>query len=905
MAEQFFLFDGTAFIYRAYYAIQHLSNSRGEPTNAAFGFARVLMKILRQYEPACVAVVFDAPGKTFRHDRFPAYKATRQPTPEDLIAQLPLIDKIVDAFDLPRIRISGVEADDVLGTMAQAAARQGFEAVIVSGDKDLLQLVDQHITVFDPHKGDDGKWYGPDDVRERYGVEPERVIDVLGLMGDSADNVPGVRGIGEKTARKLLEKYGSMAGVYEHIDELKGKQRQKLEEDRDIALLSRELVTIKTDVEFGVTLDSCRRHALDRDKVAALFEELEFQSLADEFRPQEEEPAEKTDYRLVLTADELRTVIAEMRAAGTFAVDTETTSVTAMRAELVGISLSCQAKTGYYIPIGHTHESLCRRSNPEELFPDEVVEPLPREEALELLRPLLEDPEVGKVGHNIKYDMIVFHRAGVFLRGLVMDTMVASYLTDPSRLRHNLGEVSLQYLKRQMIPISDLIGKGSKSITFDRVPIDDACEYACEDADIAGRLFEVFRPILAERGLGSLHSDVELPLVSVLTRMELNGIAIDRTVFDELKEEIGLRLKELEAAIFEEAGGPFLISSPKQLQEVLFERLGLKPGKKTKTGYSTDAGVLDDLARSHPLPGLILEFRTLEKLRGTYVEALPKLVHPETGRLHTSFNQSVAATGRLSSSDPNLQNIPVRTEIGRRIRQGFVPGRKDSFLISADYSQIELRVLAHLSGDELLTKAFMENKDVHGDTAARVFCVAPSEVTPEMRRQAKAVNFGIVYGISAFGLARNLGISNAQGAQFIEQYFDQYKGVHQWLATTIEQARDNGYVETLLKRRRYITDINSANAVVRKAAERVATNTPVQGTAADIIKIAMVRLNQALEGTEAQMLLQVHDELIVEVPAQQAAQTAQTIKTVMEEAMSLDVPLLVDVNVGKNWSEIH
>ncbi|MBI5093771.1 MAG: DNA polymerase I [Candidatus Hydrogenedentes bacterium] len=904
MPNCIFLIDGTAFAYRAFFAIRGLTNSKGRPTNAVYGFARVLIKIMREHKPSHIAVVFDAPGKTFRDDLYPEYKATRDATPEDLVSQFPLIEELVRAFNIPTFRVRGVEADDVIGTLARRAEAQGMETVIVTGDKDALQLVTDRVRVFDPNKGDNGAWYGPNEVKERFGVEPQHVIDSLALMGDTADNVPGVRGIGEKTARTLLEKYGSLDGVYAHLDELKGKQKERLTEDKETAYLSRTLVTINSDVPLDRGVEDCQKREFDREHLAEVFASLEFKALLEEFLPKGES-TETTDYRLVLTEAELAAVIAEMRASGCFAVDTETTSTDPMRATLVGVSMSCRPTTGYYIPVGHAPETFIPAGQEDELFPDQLAHSLTRERALTMLRPLLEDPSLGKIGHNIKYDLIVLERAGIRLAGIVLDTMVTSYLTDPSRFRHNLEEASLQYLRRKMIPISDLIGSGSKAITFDKVPVQRACEYASEDADITWRLAGVFQPLLRERALEALFGEVELPLISVLARMEMTGVVIDLEVFEGLRKEIGTRLRALEEEIFVAAGGPFSINSPKQLQEILFTKLGLKPTRKTKTGYSTDVDVLEELSRDHPLPEKILEYRTLEKLRGTYVDALPKLVHPETGRIHTSFNQAVAATGRLSSSDPNLQNIPVRTEIGRRIRQGFVPGGKGLKLISADYSQIELRILAHLSGDTQLKLAFQQDEDVHRQTAARVFGVALSDVTSDMRRQAKAVNFGVVYGISPFGLAKNLGIPTAAAAQFIDQYFAQYPAVKQWITDTLERAVSDGYVTTLLNRRRYVPELNSSEVNTRKAAERAAINTPVQGSAADIIKLAMVRLDNALAGTSGRMLLQVHDELLLEAREDEAEAIAALTKKTMEEAVTLDVHLRVDVGIGNNWDEIH
>ncbi len=904
MAKRIFLIDGTAFVYRSFFAIKGLTGPQGQPTNAVFGFTRVMLKIMREMDPSHIAVVFDAPGKTFRNEMYPDYKATRPPTPKELIEQIPWVDKVVQALNIKMIRIPGVEADDVLGTLARKAKDEGFDAVIVTGDKDMFQLVSEGVSVFDPNRGDSGQYYKDKDVVEKMGVTPKQVIDFLALMGDSSDNIPGVPGIGKKTAAKLLEKYGSIEGVYENLDDLKGKQRQNIEENKDKAFLSRDLATIKTDVEVDTSIEECQTLDFDNSKLAELFEELGFRSLSEEFM--EPQPPEETDYQLVLDMDTLERVINEMRTAGTFAIDTETTSTDSMKANLVGISVSCKKGTGYYIPVAHTPEALMLREHPEDLFPQKVVEQLSKEDVLDAMRPLLADPAIAKVGQNIKYDINVLKRAGgINIAGIVMDTMVASYLTAPSLMRHNLDELSLQHLKRKTIPIASLIGKGSKAVTFDTVQVDKACEYACEDADITFRLAEVFQTLLRERDLENLFREVELPLIGVLARMETAGIAIQRAVFDSLLIEIESRIKELERDIFDLVGETFNINSPKQLQEILFDKMGLKPIRKTKTGYSTDVTVLEELSRVHVMPKMVLEYRTLEKLRGTYVEALPKLVNPETNRIHTSFNQAVAATGRLSSSDPNLQNIPVRTEIGRRIRQGFIPGEENLKLISADYSQIELRVLAHLSKDKHLVESFEQDADIHRDTAARVFNVDPQDVTVEMRREAKAVNFGVVYGISAFGLAKNLGISNSEASFFIEQYFNEFPGVKKWIDSTIEQARERGFVTTILNRRRYLPELNSPNTNIRRGAERIATNTPVQGSAADIIKVAMIRLDEALKNTEARLLLQVHDELLVETPQENANEIASQMRQIMENAIELDVQLKVDVGIGDNWDDIH
>lgn len=911
MKDRLFLVDGMAYAFRAYFAIRtSLTDGEGNPTNALYGFTRILLKLIRDHEPTHLAVVFDAPGKNFRDDLYKDYKATRRETPPDLKVQFPMMHDLVRALNIPLLVVPGVEADDVIGTLARLSHEGGMDAVIVTGDKDLQQMVSPGISVYDPSKGDGGAWYDEAAVRERFGTGPANVVDALALIGDSADNVPGVKGIGDKTAKTLMEKYGSLEGLYEHIDELKGKQKENLIADRDQAFFSRELVTIKTDVPLEFTPDCCVRKPYDPHVLTEALTRFAFHSLLEELVPGgggKAAEAETTTcaYKLILTEAELEAMIARMRAAGEFAVDTETTSTEPMRAELVGISCCCDSEEAYYIPIAHTAESLQVWGDPDDLTTVTQLEPVPGKKALEMLRPLFADTSVKKIGHNIKYDLIVLENAGAPLDGIALDTMISSYLTDPSQLRHNLDEVSLQHLRRKLIPIADVIGKGSKAVTFNQVPIHKACEYAAEDADATWHLAGIFRDRLKDLQLESLFTDVELPLVHVLARMEQAGIVVDLSVFDTLRTEIESRLGELTVEIHELAGEPFKINSPKQLQVILFDKLGLSTARKTKTGFSTDERVLEQLAHEHPLPEKILEYRMLEKLRGTYVDALPRLIHPETRKIHTSYNQAVAATGRLSSSDPNLQNIPIRNAFGRRIREAFIPSQPDRSLISADYSQIELRVLAHLSGDAALVDAFRRDADIHAETAARVFGVDPDGVTSDMRRKAKAVNFGVIYGISAFGLARNLGISNAEAGRFIDGYFSQYPGIKTWLDSTLETAKSQGYVTTLLHRRRNVPDVNSGNINVRRAGERVAINTPVQGSAADIIKLAMIRLDEALSGTGARILLQVHDELVVEAATDSVDRVMAQMKEIMEGVVELNVPLRVDAGFGKNWAEIH
>jgi len=905
--DKLYIIDAMAYAFRSYFAIRgNLSNRAGKPTNAVYGFTRILMKLLREQEPSHVVVVFDAPGKTFRDELYEAYKATRPDTPQDLIEQFPMMHDVVRAMNIPLLSVPGVEADDVMGTLAVQAKQHGIPAVLVTGDKDMLQLITPGVQVYDPGKGENGKWYGPEDVIERFGVGPKGVIDALALIGDSADNVPGVKGIGEKTAKKLLEKYGSLESLYENINDLKGKQKENLLNDKEQAFASRTLVTIKTDVVLELGHEAWQRTPPDPESLIQVFSELDFTSLLEELLPEDHAVEDNSQsYHLILTESELAEVIKKIESVGCVALDTETTSTNPMIADLVGISLSCETGIAYYIPVGHTKEALQVYQDPDDLTSIKELTAIPCKRALEMLKPVMGNEAIGKIGHNIKYDLLVLRRAGLDIKGVVLDTMVASYLTDSSRIRHNLDELSLQHLKRRLISISDLIGKGSKTITFNLVNVERACEYACQDADVTWRLAAIFQQDLDKLQLRKLFNEVELPLIYVLSRMEYCGIKLDVSCFESLQIEIESRLDSLIEAIFESAGEQFNINSPKQLQGILFDKIGLKPVRKTKTGFSTDERVLESLAHQHTLPGLILEFRTLDKLRGTYVEALPRLLNPETGRVHTSYNQAIAATGRLSSSDPNLQNIPVRSEFGKRIRQGFIAGDSDRVLISADYSQIELRILAHLSGDEVLRKSFLQDEDIHAETAARIFQVAPSDITPDMRRQAKAVNFGVIYGISAFGLSQNINISNKDAADFIDAYFKQFPGVKKWIDSTLDSARELGYVSTILQRRRYLPDVYSSQQQSKRAAERMAVNTPVQGSAADIIKLAMIEVDAGLCTRNASLLLQVHDELVLEAPKKDAEDIAEWLRSTMENAMKLTVPLKVDVGVGENWAVIH
>lgn len=904
MNQTFYLIDAMAFIFRAFHAINaNLTDANHRPTNAVYGFTRILLRILREQRPDYIAVVFDSREKNFREEMFPEYKANRKATPPELIEQFPRIYDVVEALNLPALTVPGVEADDVIGTLAVQAEKAGMDVVLVSGDKDLLQLIGKQVRMFDPGKDESKAWWGPDDVKMRFGVTPEFVPQALALIGDTADNVPGVRGIGEKTAAKILSQYQTLENLYAHLDEFKGKQRENLEADKEQAFFARKLVTLRTDVALQEDLETFKRKEWKQEDVEACFRALSFHSILEElFSKEKNVPAAvQHQYHLVMTRSELQQTVDALKKAGAFALDTETTSIHPMLARLAGISVCAEAGRAWYIPLGHEAPDLDALMVGADFSEPEFS----TEEALAALKPLLEDAQYKKFGHNIKYDMIVLARAGIHLQGIAMDTMLASYLTDASRLRHNLDELSLLYLNHKMIPITDLIGKGAHSIPFAQVPPGPASEYACEDADMTLRLERRLRPDLIQEDLLPLLDNIELPLISVLASMEMAGIALDTSQFTALQQELAVKLKKLEYTIYDLAGESFNINSPKQLQYILFDQLRLKPGRKIKSGYSTDLETLESLAQEHPLPASLVEYRGLEKLRSTYVDVLPKLVNPETGRIHTSFNQAVAATGRLSSSNPNLQNIPTRTELGRRIRSGFVAGDKKKRLIAADYSQIELRILAHLAKDDALCEAFRSDKDIHRDTASRIFQVPPEEVTADMRRQAKAINFGVIYGMGEVSLAKNQGLTRQEAKSFIDSYFNTYPGVTAWLEKTRQEARKNGYVVTLMNRKRILPDIQSASPMLRSAAERMAVNTPVQGSAADIIKIAMIRLHEALKPLKAQLLLQVHDELVIEADEAIAEETAELTRSIMEDAMALLVPLKVDVGIGNHWAEIH
>jgi DNA polymerase-1 len=885
-----YLIDGTAYIHRAYHAIRGLANSKGLPTNAIFGFTRMLIKLMEDRNPAYVGMFFDAKGPTFRHEMYAQYKANRPPMPEDMAVQIPYIKAVTAAFNLPIIEKQGYEADDLIGTLARMAEQQGFTVVMITGDKDFMQLVTEQSSIWDPMKE---TAIDLESIRQNFGVEPRQMIDVQGLSGDTTDNIPGVPGIGPKTALELIRDHNSMPELYQKLDTItKKKQRENLENFKEQAFLSRKLVTINTAAPVTLNAADFKVTAPDREKLAELFKELEFRQLQQSV-PDQADLSSKA-YRAVMDQTQLAELISRLEKAERFALDTETTSTNPMLAELVGLSFAVQANQAYYIPCRHHYLGA----------PDQ----LKLKDVLAKLRPVLENPQIKKIGQNIKYDWMVLERNGIKLAGVVFDTMLASYLIDPSKRAHNLDQIALDFLSHKTITYEQVAGKGKKAILFSQVPLDQAVPYACEDADITLMARDVLMPKLEALGLDELMTAVEMPLVPVLMRMEMRGAGVDVNRLRELSKSFKKQLDALEGSIYGLAGEAFNINSSQQLGRILFEKLQLPVQKKTKkkTGYSTDVNVLTVLADQHELPALILQHRTLAKLKSTYTDALIGLVNPETGRIHTSYNQTVTATGRLSSSDPNLQNIPIRTEEGRRIRGAFIP-RTGWHLVSADYSQVELRVLAHCSEDAILIKAFQDDEDIHSRTACEVFEVSAAELTGELRRQAKAINFGIIYGMSAFGLSKQLGISQKMAQTYIDHYFARYRGVKRFMDHTIAEARKTQRTSTLLGRIRLLPDINSSNHIVRQAAERTAINTPIQGSAADLIKVAMIKVDEALreKKLESAMLMTVHDELVFEAPPQELQAVTRLIKYIMEGVWQLKVPLKINVAEGSNWDEAH
>ncbi len=884
-----YLIDGSSYIYRAYYAIRHLSSPKGFPTNALYGFTQMLLKVLKERSPDHLAVVFDAGRRTFRNEIYPDYKANRSAMPDDLAPQIGPIKEMVRAFNIPALQLEGYEADDIIGTIARDCEGKGLDVMVVTGDKDLMQCVSDHVRLLDTMKE---KESGVAEVEERFGIGPERVVDILGLAGDSSDNIPGVPGIGEKTAIKLIQEYGSLDSLLERAAEVKGKNGEKLREFADQARLSRQLATIDCQVPIAYNFADFILSPADNPRLAELFKEYGFTTLMKELTSTA--TLSTAEYQTILSEAGLLGVLRQLAAADAFAVDLETTSLNTMEADIVGISVSSRDHEAFYIPVGHA-------------YPDSPAQ-LVREKVLQELAPFLTDPDKRKVGQNIKYDYQVLRRAGIEMEGLWCDTMLASYLLNPVRSSQGLDSLALEFLDHRMISFAEVAGKGKEQLNFAQVPVEKAAVYSCEDADATWLLHRLFLPRLAEMGMERLFFDLEMPLVKILAEMEMAGVKLDLPLLESLSAGFGGQLAELEREIYRLAGMEFNINSPKQLGDVLFERLKLTVGKKTKTksGWSTNVDELERLAEEHEVARQILSYRTLAKLKSTYTDALPRLVDSDTGRVHTSYNQAVTNTGRLSSSEPNLQNIPVRSEEGRKIRRAFI-APEGSLLLSADYSQIELRVLAHLSEDRVFCDAFARDEDIHTRTGAEVFGLFPEMVTPEMRRQAKTINFGVIYGQGAFSLARQLGVARRVAEEFIAGYKERHSGAMAFLDACVHTAEEKGYVTTILGRRLPIPDIGSANGNVRAFAQRNAINYPIQGSAADIIKQAMVNIFDRIrrEGVKSRLIMQVHDELVFEVPEEEAVVMEKLVRHGMENAVPLRVPLKVDINHGRNWSEAH
>lgn len=929
--EHLFIVDGSGFIFRAYFAgmaqrRSQMTRSDGTPTNATYIYTRMMLKLIEDTEADYVAVIFDKARKTFRNDIYPEYKAHRPPPPDDLIPQFQMVRDATEAMNVPAIQMENYEADDLIATYATHAAARNMDVTIVSSDKDLMQLVNDRVSLWDGMKD---KTIGADEVVEKFGVGPDRVIDVQALAGDSTDNVPGVQGIGIKTAAELINTYGDLDTLLERAEEIKQpKRRERLIEQADMARISRQLVTLKTDLDLEFPLDDFRTRKPDPDKLLTFLKEQEFKTLIQQIAAKhdvdpgayasdnevtaaaEADKPVEAEYTTIQKMDDLLPWIEAASRAPVIAVDTETDALSSMRAGLVGISLSIEPGRACYVPVAHvgsgSQGSFDLGDGGSDAASD-APEQIPMDDVLAAFKPILENPGILKVGQNIKYDLQVLARYGINVAP-IDDTMLLSYVLEGGLHRHGMDELANIHLDHQTIKFKDVAGSGKNALTFDQVPLETAGPYAAEDADITLRLHRLLKPRLVKEKMVTIYERYERPLVGVLERMERNGIKVDAKKLREFSDDFEKRMAELEIEAHKIAGREFNIGSPKQLGEILFDEMSLPGGKKGKAGaYSTSADVLEDLAaQGHDLPTTVLSWRQLQKLKSTYTDALIEVINPDTGRVHTSYSQAVTSTGRLSSNDPNLQNIPIRSEEGRKIRQAFIaePGH---ILVSADYSQIELRLLAHVAGIDVLKQAFAEGQDIHAITAAQVFDVPIEGMDPMIRRQAKAINFGIIYGISGFGLARQLGIGRGDAQRYIDAYFDRYPGIKAFMDDTKQQAHDKGYVETPFGRKCHVRGINEKNQALRGNAERAAINAPIQGGAADIIKRAMTRLERALSDAnlDAKMLLQVHDELIFEVPDAQVDQTKDVIRDVMEGAATLDVPLVVDIGQGLNWDEAH
>jgi DNA polymerase-1 len=929
-SKRLFLIDGNAIAYRSYYAFiqRPLFNSKGQNTSAVYGFVTFLNRILSEETPDYIAVVFDTAAPTFRHVAYKEYKATRQKMPEDMITQLAIIKDVVTAYRIPVLEMDGYEADDVIGTLAHRAEGEDVLAFLVTADKDFMQLVTKKTKMYKPgRQGNEIEIVDIDGVKQKFGVPPEKVIEVLGLTGDSSDNVPGVPGVGEKTAIPLIQQYGSIENVYKNIGKIEQKGlRQKLETHRELAFLSKQLVTIDRDVPLKVDFHTLKAAEPDSQRLRTLFAELDFRSLlqnipksaapaprqaAQSEIPSSEEMAlsdintDSHSYSLITDLKGLKQLSSQLKKAKEFVFDTETTSTDSLNAELVGISFSLKPREAYFVAV---RPPTGKESGDLFIGPsgDDEKTGLTPEVVFHHLAPIFEDEKIKKIGHNIKYDMLVLSQYGVWTAGVPLDTMIASYILRADG-RHNLDAVTREHLLYKKISFEELTRSGREQIPIRQVPLSSLSNYSCEDADMTFRLARELMPKIETQSMTKLCERLEFPLIPVLASMERTGVSIDVEYLAKMSGNLQKKLEGLVSEIHQFAGVEFNINSTQQLGEILFNKLKLPTLKRTKTGFSTDISVLESLQNEHPIIEKLLEYRQLSKLKSTYVDALPALINKRTGRVHTSFNQTVASTGRLSSSDPNLQNIPIRSEIGRSIRKAFVPGEKESLLMSADYSQIELRVMAHISADEALSEAFRAKEDVHATTAATVFGVGLDQVSKDMRRKAKEVNFGIMYGIGPFGLSTRLEISQSEAKEIIAKYFERFPKVKQYINDTISSARTNGYVETLLGRRRYLPDINSHNQNIRQNAERQAINMPIQGSSADMIKLAMILIDRdlSLKKLRSKMILQVHDELVFEIARKEEKEIRELVTRHMQKSLKLSVPIEVEIGVGKNWLEAH
>ena len=903
MAKTLYIIDGHAHIYSAFYAPmrQQLTSPSGEPTKATYIFTTALLGLIETKKPDMLVVAMDSKEPSFRVEIYPEYKAHRPPMPDEMPVQIERIEQILEAMNIPMLRRAGFEADDIIGTLAKKAAADGNDVFICSKDKDMLQLLNDRIFAYDIKTN---KQFDAENMKSQMGIGPEQFVDVLALQGDTADNVPGVPDVGPKTAVDWIKQYGSLENLYEHADEIKGKRGDNLRNSRELAYLSKELVTIKCDMPIDLDYAGFELAEFDKEKLAQLFGELGFSRLmaqlgissslsgAGETVEKLSEPASaktvKHSYELIDSKEKLSDFAKELKKQKLFAFDTETTSVYPSRAELVGLSFCWEKHKAFYLPVKGPMGSRC----------------LDAEAVREKIASIMADEKIKKIGQNIKYDLIVMHNAQMPVKGVYFDTMVASYVLAAERRSHSMDNMATDFLNYQCITLSSLIGKGKNQLTFDMIDTETACEYSSEDADITFQLYEYLHGRLdKEPKLKKLFEEVEMPLVSVLTAMELNGVSIDVQLLKKMSVNISDELEAITTKIYEHSGSAFNIDSPKQLAEVLFDRLGLESVRNGKTGRSTDVGVLEQLKHVHPIIEQILQYRQLSKLKNTYVDKLGVLISPKTNRIHASFNQTITATGRLSSSDPNLQNIPIRTPIGRQIRSAFVPGQKTDCIVSADYSQIELRLLAHFSKDKALLEAFENDQDIHSFVASQIYGVAIDEVTSEMRSHCKAINFGIIYGQGAFGLSRGTDLTVAEAKKFIDDYFARYKSIRQFMDEIIAKAKDNGFAETILNRRRKISDMKSKNFNKRSQAERLAINTVIQGSAADLIKVAMINIQRQIEQNNLpiKMILQIHDELVFEVPITETEKHAKFINDKMTGALKLDVPLKVDISIGSSW----